>query len=53
MMINNGVGEFEYMPGDNSDLSEANIVLRLNISHCIVFLKSTVMLHILHTTYII
>jgi hypothetical protein len=30
--MNNGVGKFKYMPGYNSDLSEANIVLRPNIS---------------------
>ena len=50
--MNNGVGKFEYMPVDNSDLSEAKIVLRPNISHCNVFLKSTVILHTLHMTYI-
>jgi len=50
--MNNGMGKFEYMKGDNSDLSEATIVLRPNISHCIVFLKYTVILHSLHVTYI-
>jgi len=51
-MMNNGVGKFEYMTGDNSDLSKATTVLRPNISHCIVFLKSIVILHTLHVTYI-
>jgi hypothetical protein len=50
--MNDGLGKFEYMTGDNSDLSEATIVLRPNISHSFVFLKSIVILHTLHLTYI-
>ena len=51
--MNNGVGKFEYLTGDNSDLSKATIVLRPNISHCIAFLKSTVTFHTVHMTYIL